>query len=689
VTRLSERRRDVVVCFILVAITLAAFWQVHTCEFVQYDDGRYVYENEHVKTGLTPANILWAFTSGYASNWHPLTWLSHQLDCQIYGLEPRGHHITNLVLHIANAVLLFMALRHMTRSVWRSAFVAAAFAVHPLHVESVAWVAERKDVLSSLFWMLTMIAYWQYVRNPSVRRYALVVLLLALGLMAKPMLVTLPFVLLLVDYWPLGRTGEKITAAGCWKLLREKIPLFVLAAASSVVTFVVQLKGGAMSELEGLTLSARVANGVVAYISYIGKTVWPANLAVLYPFPLDGIAVWQVASAALVLTSVTAFVWRLRRRRPYLLVGWAWYLGTLVPVIGIVKIGYHAMADRYTYVPLVGLFVMLAWGIPDMLETWLSAKRRRLRAAGLAVASTLLLITLMICTWSQVRYWRDTRTLYERAVSATSDNAFMHRNLGNLLDRQDKLDEAKAHYIAAIRIDPDYAPAHYGLGRLLTLQGQLDEAIYHLEEAVRIKPDYLSALTTLGIALFRQGRTDEGIDRLSEAIAFQPDTLVIRYNLGTALLSVGRTDEAIEQFCEMLSIDPARADAHYQLGAAYLQKGDDERAATHFSEAARVDPNYSSAIADLGTKLAQQGRFGEAAAIYKQALRVAPDATELRYKLAAALEALGRSDEAAEQYSLAIHGYSNQVDAWNSVDGLSVDRGSPRPADYGEDSGDK
>jgi hypothetical protein len=397
----SDKYWSLCIYLTLALATLAVFWQVLGHDFVNYDDPDYVYRNPNVQSGITLSSIKWAFTTGHAANWHPLTWLSHMLDWQLFGDNPGWHHLTNLFLHIANTLLLFAVLKRMTNALWRSAFVAAAFALHPLHVESVAWVAERKDVLSTLFWMLTIAAYLRYLERPGTGRYLLTLLIFALGLMAKPMLVTLPFVLLLLDYWPLGRfqfgqivksvgqqSRKSLNAFSHWKLSRhlllEKVPLFALSAISSIVTFLVQRTAGAVTSVETLPLKLRIANTFVSYLTYIQKMVWPSRLAMFYPYPDKTDLIWQTVVFALLLLIISLGVIWLMRRRRYLLTGWLWYLGTLVPVIGLVQVGDQALADRYTYVPLTGLFIIIAWGVPDLIAKW-RFRKHALAASAIAV----------------------------------------------------------------------------------------------------------------------------------------------------------------------------------------------------------------------------------------------------------------------------------------------------------------
>jgi len=590
--------RDGTLCLALVMITFVAFWQVRSHEFVHYDDDRYVFENRHVQGGLTRENVVWAFTTGHATNWHPVTWLSHQLDCQLFGLNAGAHHTTNLLLHAANTVLLFLVLRRMTGATYKSAFVAALFAVHPLHVESVAWVAERKDVLSTLFWLLTMWAYVRYVHTPGVWRYMSVIALFALGLMAKPMLVTLPFVLLLLDYWPLGRVGDIVSGAekkvrAYSRLVYEKIPLFALAAGSCVVTLIVQRHGGALKALETYPLDVRVANAGLAYAAYIGKMLLPRRLAVLYPHPGAVVPLWRIAGAVVLLGCVSAMVFRLRRRAPYLLTGWLWYVGTLVPVIGIVQVGSQAMADRYTYVPLVGLFIMLAWGVPELVP------RRPYRKVALGVPATASIMAMAVCTWFQVGLWRDSITLFEHTLRVTSNNPVIHNSFGNALADQGRLDEAVGHYTEAIRFRRNYAEAHYNLGIALVEQGRYDEAALEYTEAVRIEPDNVDAHNNLGSALARQGKLDAAIAEFYAAIRLDPAYAKAHYNVGLVLIGQGKLDAAIVELAEAIRLEPKYADAYAGLGAALEKQGNLDDAVARYSKALALDPNNVSARKNL------------------------------------------------------------------------------------------
>jgi tetratricopeptide (TPR) repeat protein len=526
----SDLRTKLLIVFMLVALTLAAYQSVRKHEFVAYDDDRYITANERTQRGLTWDNVAWSLTALEVANWHPLTWLSHMADCQLYGLNPSGHHLTNLLLHLINVVLLFYVLQLMTRAVWPSALVAALLSVHPLNVESVAWVSERKNMLSTLFWLLTMWAYFRYVRRPGVRRYLLVLAAFLLGLMSKPMLVTLPCVLLLLDYWPLERLSEEeggeaasvrqgldqedrqpsqadprsmgLNRRVVFRLLLEKAPLFLMAAASSIITIKAQRMDGALN-VRALSLGARLSNALVSYVAYIQKMVWPTRLAVLYPHPGATQPRGPVIVAVFILASISILVILGRKRYPYLIVGWLWYLGTLVPVIGIVQVGSQAMADRYAYVPLIGLFIIIAWGAQDL------ARALHLRSYWLAAAAATVLIALTLTTWRQLSYWQNSITLFEQAVRVTDNNDIAQNNLGAVLVREGRLDEGLAHLYEAVRLNPNYGTAYDNIAVTLYQQGsqimqdenRTQEAIDLFRRALELKPNLTEAQQKLDLLL--------------------------------------------------------------------------------------------------------------------------------------------------------------------------------------------
>ena len=543
-----ETRESRLVSLLLAAVTVVAYGPIAQLGFVNYDDPAYVSANPHVLAGLGWSGIVWAFTTTAEANWHPVTWLSLMLDASIGGAKPGVYHATNLVLHVVNTLLLFGWLRRTTGERWKSAFVAALFAVHPLHVESVAWVAERKDVLSTTFWMLTVAAYARWVAAPSGRRYAAIVVLFALGLMTKPMLVTLPVMLLLLDYWPLrrwdGADARRITA-----LLVEKTPLFLLAAASALVTLLVQRP--AMQVLEHVPFGARVANALVSVVAYVGAMLWPVDLAVIYPYPRN-LPVWQPIVAAAIVVAISLAAIRAGRSRPWLPIGWLFYLIGLAPVLGLVQVGYHARADRFTYVPMIGLFIIVAWGVPDLVE-WIGrgtttaetppARGRRSRAdrrrgsttaahdpllGGLAI---IVVLVLAACTWRQVGYWRSSIDLFTHTVAVTADNGYAHYNLSTAYQERGDVERTLVHLREALRINPRHAEAHFNLTRLMMKQGNLDEAAALVREGRTTWPSNPNTFVDLGVLAVLQGRSDEAIEWFTEALRLSPDLPDARHNL--------------------------------------------------------------------------------------------------------------------------------------------------------------
>jgi len=595
-----------IISLILILGTLAVFWQVRNHEFINLDDNEYVTNNPQVKSGLALRGVIWAFTTGHASNWHPLTWLSHMLDCTLYGLNPGGHHVTNLLFHIANSLLLFLVLKRMTGAIWESGFVAGLFALHPLHVGSVAWVAERKDVLSTFFWVLAMWAYVSYSKRPGLKRYLLVLLFFVLGLLSKPMLVTLPFVLLLLDYWPLGRLrfgqggGDRHPSSdkslegrdqrsSLLHLILEKVPFLALSAGSSLLTFIVQHRGGTVGPLEAIPLDSRIENAVISYIQYIWKMVWPHRLAIFYPYP-ERLPIWQVAGAGLLLVCLSVLVLRVVRGRPYLVVGWLWYLGTLVPVIGLVQVGMQAMADRYTYVPLVGLFMMIAWGVPDLLRGW------RHRRIVFALSAGILFLVLAIVTWVEVQRWQNSVTLFSHTLEVTSKNSLIHYNLGVVFLRQGRNQEAIAHLNESLGIDPSRADAHNNLGVALARQGRFQEAMAHYAEALRIKPDYADAHNNLGVVLARQGKFQEAMVHYIEVLRIKPDQAEAYGNIGNCLAEQGRFGEAIAHYKKALRINPNLSEVHYSLGLAYWMAGDRDSALEEYNILKTLQPHLANSL---------------------------------------------------------------------------------------------
>jgi tetratricopeptide (TPR) repeat protein len=654
------------VCLGLAAITLVVFGQTLRHQFIDFDDNDYVYENPMVAQGLTLKGIVWAF-SFHAANWHPLTWLSHELDCQLYELHPLGHHLTNVLLHTATVIALFLALRRMTGALWRSAFVAAVFAIHPLRVESVAWVAERKDVLSGLFFMLTI---WAYVRYTEPRKlsesnfkffYALTAGFFALGLMCKPMLVTLPLVLLLLDYWPLRR-GE---SAG--KLLVEKLPLLALSAAACVATLLAQ---SSIIELTAsFSLPLRLANALVACMVYLGQMLWPAGLAPYYPYASNG--PWKVALAGALLAGLSlAAFWR-RRQQPWMLVGWCWFLVMLLPVVGIIQVGRQAHADRYTYLPQIGLYVALTW----LAAEW--GAHKPARRAPLAVLMIGALAALMACAWQQTTYWRNSETLWNHTLACTTNNDEAHYALGNAFFENGKLNEAIAQFQKALQIRPERAEAHYNLGIALYQQGEMDQAIAHFQKALQINPAYAQAHNNLGGALLQEDKLDEAIPQFQAALQLDPNAASPHLNLGIALFQKGKVDEAIGHFRAALQLRPAYAAAHYNLGNALAQKGLTAEAISHYRAALQIEPADAEAqnnLAWLMATCAQASlRDGTLAVeLARQANALTGGANPLiLHTLAAALAEAGKFSEATQtaQKALELARAARQQDLVEQLNG--------------------
>jgi len=579
--KISRRWLRLGICISLAVLTWVVFGQLLQYDFINYDDPRYVYENTNITNGLTIGGIAWAFSHIHSMNWHPLTTISHMLDCQLYGLKPGAHHFTNVLLHSIVAILLLLVLQRMTGgpsgigSIWRSAFVAAVFAIHPLRVESVAWIAERKDVLSGVFFMLTLLTYFRYVRVRSIGHYLTVLFMFALGLMCKPMLVTLPFVLLVLDYWPLGRIrGQKSDVSGHENLVMlvvEKIPLVGLSAISSVVTFLAQR--GAVGWTEQLPVLARINNAVVTYAAYMWQMLWPVKLAVFYPHPESRLPLWEIILCLLLLIGITAAAVVLRKSRPYFITGWLWYLGMLVPVIGLVQVGWQGRADRYTYLPQIGLYIAITWGIADVTAAW--RWQREILTAGTAIVVGLLSWRASV----QASYWRDSETLFTHALAVTSNNDVAENNLGIVFLQKGNLDEAISLLQAAVDLRPENSPAHENLAKALLQKGQVTDALVHYRRLLELQPDNIEVHNIVGTVLIQQGQAREAVEEWQKVLAIQPDNGNAMSNLAWVFAtspddSLRDGAKAVQLAEQAMRISGGRIPIIFRtLAAAYAENG--------------------------------------------------------------------------------------------------------------------
>jgi protein O-mannosyl-transferase len=652
------------ICFALIAITFAVFEQTLGHEFVNYDDPIYVSENPRIHEGLNGQSVAWAFTHSHSHNWHPLTTMSHMLDWQMFGAKAGLHHLLNVFLHCANAVLLFLLLQQLTGSMWRSAFVAGVFAIHPLHVESVAWVAERKDVLSGFFFFLTLIAYVAYARKPNIGRYLMMSILFACGLMSKPMLVTLPAILLLLDYWPLNRF-EKLSAT---KLVIEKVPLLILSIGSAVATLIAQR--GDIVQISHLPLSWRATNALSVYLIYVWQMIWPAKLATIYPHP-GRLPIWEAVGAAALLGLMTIAVVVLRKRRPYLVTGWFWYLVMLVPVIGLVQVGSQAHADRYTYLPQIGLYIAITWAVVGSFPY----RREVLAAAGS--------IVIALFAWRaaiQTSYWHDTERLWNRTFAVTGRNDIVHFNYGQFLLKTHRLDEAISQFEIVLATHPSDPDLNFQLGYLFFLKKDFDLAIQHNAMALKMKPADPEIETNLANALLENGRGEEAIEHYRSVLQNRPSSARVHYNLAIALHRLGHLPEAIIHYKETLAIDRDYPDADYHLSEALLQNGQSDEAKAHLGRHYDFFPKSefdlssqhresvskgegSEEETDLANTLLENGRGEEAVEHYRNVVRQQPNSALAHYNLAVGLHRLGHLSEAIAHYREALRIDPNYPDA--------------------------
>ncbi|MFZ2634563.1 MAG: tetratricopeptide repeat protein [Desulfosalsimonadaceae bacterium] len=698
-----DRHSFIFICLLLILATAVVYWQVQGFDFVNYDDGDYVKDNVHVQSGFTFQSLIWAMTTGkVSSNWHPLTLLSHMLDCQMFGLWAGGHHLTNLFFHIANSLLLFLVFRRMTGSTWKSGFVAALFALHPLHVQSVAWVSERKDVLSAFFWMLTIWAYVRYVRRPGWAAYVWVVVFFILGLMSKPMVVTLPFVLLLLDYWPLNRiqlAGPNNLNLKITGLLGEKIPLFLLAAASAGITIYVQQQGGAVKSLDVLSLSDRLTNVLISYMNYILKTIYPAKLAAFYPFPAM-FSWWEITAALITLASLTGLAIRLMIRSPYIIVGWLWFIGTLVPVIGLVQIGVQCMADRYMYLPMIGLLIIISWGIPELISNW------RYKRFYLGIPAIFTVIVLSVVTWKQTGYWKDSISLFSHAISVTKNNPVAHWNMGTALSKNGKTEQAITHYQKALAINPMQPQVYISLGLALNERGDKNQALSCFEKAALLDPKNDQAQYNLGTFLFQNKRLDQAVQHLEKAVALKPDSDQAQFNLANTLFQKRQLNDALIHAEKAISINSSHEKAHQLSGIILFEQEQFNQALAQFNVALNINPNLTTAHHYKGLIFLQKKQIGKALVSLKNALisdpnneearqivrhleaklttseqtllrelEKDPDNGELCIQLGKIYQAQGFNDKAIEQYKLVIRQHPESIDALYDLVALHADQG--------------
>jgi tetratricopeptide (TPR) repeat protein len=627
--RMKETHLRILISLALVMATAAVFWQVRTHEFVNYDDNDYITENYMVKRGLTWGGVVWAFSGGHANNWHPLTWMAHMLDCQLFGLNSGAHHLVNAGFHVANTVLLFFLLQAIAGGLWRSAFVAALFGLHPLHVQSVAWASERKDTLSTLLWFLIMWAYAAYARRTSTAKYALVLGLYALGLMAKPMLVTIPLVLLLMDYWPLGRLrfhAKKGQGVPLSRLIWEKAPMFVMTVLSSIITFLAQLKETVVSTAQ-LPLYERTTNAIVAYSHYVIQLFWPGKLAMLYPISLQ-IPWWKIVGSLAFLATTTYLVLRYGTRHRYLVFGWFWYVITLIPVIGFVQVGSQAVADRYTYIPYIGLFMILAWGAGDLVHR-LHIRRLFLLPPALAV-----LCVCAVYAHEQVGYWKNSEVLLRHTLEVTPDNCLVHNNYAITMDQKGNIDEAIKHYLEALRIKPDFPEVHNNLGAAYDKTGKHDEAFQQYLEALRLKPEYPDALYNTAASYRMRGKIDEAIEYYKKVLQLRPDYVGANFDLGGILFSRNQYAESIAHYEAALDVIPNYPEGHNNLACVLVAAGKKDEAIAHLRRALQLKPNYPDAYKNLAVIFRKDGRIGEALENYRAAIQAAPDRLDLANDLA-------------------------------------------------------
>lgn len=621
----NKKYTPLILCILLSIAVLSVYWQVHNFEFLNFDDHAYVTGRPEVLSGINYKSIIWAFSTTEAGFWHPMTWLSLLLDYELYGLNAGGYHWTNLLLHLASTILLFFFLFKTTGALWRSGLVAVLFALHPLHIESVAWIAERKDALSGFFWMLTMLVYVYYTHRPCFLRYILVLSAFLLGLMAKPMLVTLPFVLLLLDFWPLKRIEfnnneirKLLLNSKMLMMVLEKVPLLAMSFIFSILTYMAEKDVGALSEPGALPMMDRLINALVSYVVYLYKTFYPFDLAVFYPHPLTW-PIWKGLLCLFLLIMITVVVFMNLKKMPYLFVGWCWYIGTLVPVIGLVQVGAFALADRYTYIPLIGIFMMCVWGIGDLLNHW------RLHKAIITIATSLCIIFLMSATYVQLGYWRTSETLFRHALKVTDNNYIAHGSLALALVEKKQYEQANKHFTVALHIKPDYAPTYQFWGFAMIRQGKRNEAIQYFYRALDINPDFIEVRYRLAEILPEVGRLNEAANQYRAILKKKPKDCQTLNKFGIMLVNNNHPNEAMAEFKKVVQLCPTHAGAQNNLAVILYRQGQLDEAIKHFQEAIRLQPYFANAHYYLGSALQQKGMMAEGQVHLLKAAEINPD----------------------------------------------------------------
>jgi len=673
---------------VLIVVTLILYWQTKDFGFVNYDDNIYVYNNKHIQKELSIENLKWALTASYEASWQPVVWLSYMIGYHFHGLNPGWHHLTNVFFHISNALLLFFLLKQITGALYRSAFIAFLFALHPIHMESVVWITERKDVLCAFFWMLSIWSYLHYLKRPGLLRYTQLFALLSLSLMTKPMPVTLPFTLLLLDFWPLGRVDFKIRKSETLNLEREqecasnfsphtfihiistsianlfsfirrnihlfleKLPLFIPVILSIIITIMVSKSGGAVPSLKIFPLQIRIENALFSYICYIEKMMWPFNLAVFYPHPGD-LPFWKVTASLLLILIISVISIRMIQKRPWLFVGWFWYLGTLVPVIGLIQIGGYAMADRFAYIPFIGIYIIIAWGIPLLFSNF---KKKTM----ISIISISFILIIFLTAWNQIKYWTDSIRLFEHALEVTSNNAIAHNNLGTALRESKKQDKALMHFMKALQIDPKLALTYNNLGMTLAEKGETDKAIYYYTQAIHFDPEFSEAYNNLGIVLFQKNKLKEAIEHFQTAIQRMPDNTDMQHNLSIILQTQKKIDAAIEKIqtrLENITDDPI---LYYQLGNMYLKKGEDDKAILNYQNALSLKSDFKPALNSLSNAFTNRNDYSKAIFFLEKLIALDPDKNALYYDIACLYAKQNKKNVALEWLTKAIDkGFDN------------------------------